>query len=72
MFQKASRSVKERFEISKTLERQVETIQSHLDTYLIMYDTLIKVREVSSQIMKSEELATIEGEMKVLNDTFWD
>ena len=72
MYRKAIRDLKERFELTKTLGKQVETIETFLDTYEIMYDTLIKVREVSSKIMKSEELEAIEREMKVLNDTFWD
>lgn len=72
MYRKAIRDLKERFELTKTLSKQVETIETNLNTYEIMYDTLIKVREVSSKIMRSEELETIEREMKVLNDTFWD
>ena len=72
MYRKAIRDLKERFELTKTLGKQIETIETFLDTYEIMYDTLIKIREVSSKIMKSEELETIEREMKVLNDTFWD
>lgn len=70
-FRKAVKSVSERFTASKTLDRHIETILSYLDTYEVMYDTLINVREVSSKVMKSEELVTIEGEMKVLVDTFW-
>lgn len=69
---KAVRSIKERFTVSKTLDKHIETVTSYLDTYEIMYDTLHKIREVSSTVMKSNELDTIEGEMKVLNDTFWD
>ena len=72
MYRKAIKAVQEKFELSKTLTKHIETLQTNLDTYEIMYDVLIKVREVSSKIMKSEELETIEGEMKVLNDTFWD
>ncbi len=72
MYRKAIKAVQEKFELSKTLTKHIETVQTNLDTYEIMYDTLIKVREVSSKIMKSEELETIEGEMKVLNDIFWD
>ena len=72
MYRKATSSVRERFDLSKTLEKQINTVQEYLDIYEIMYDTLIKVREVSSKIMKSEELSTIEGEMKLLNETFWD
>ena len=72
MYRKAIRDLKERFELTKTLNRQIETITTNLETYEIMYDTLIKIREVSSKIMRSEELETIEREMKVLNDTFWD
>lgn len=71
-FRKAVRSVTERFTVSKSLDKHMETILSYLETYEIMHDTLIKVREVSSIVMKSEELVTIEGEMKVLNDTFWN
>ena len=72
MYRKAIRDLKERFELTKTLGKQIETVETFLETYEIMYDTLIKVREVSSKIMRSEELETIEREMKVLNDTFWD
>ena len=71
-FHKSVRELKERFELSKTLDKQIETIKHNLDTYEIMYDTLLRIREVGSEIMKSEELETIEREVKVLNDTFWD
>lgn len=71
-YRKAVNSVREQFTVSKSLDKHIETILSNLETYEIMYDTLIKVREVSSKVMKSEELLTIEGEMKVLNDTFWN
>ena len=70
-FRKAVKNVSERFTASNSLNRQIETILSYLETYEIMYDTLINIREVSSKVMKSEELVTIEGEMKVLIDTFW-
>lgn len=72
MYRKAIRSVRERFEPSKTLDKHIDAVLENLETYEIMYDTLIKVREVCSEIMKSEELSTIEGEMKVLLDTFWN
>lgn len=70
-YRKAVDNVRERFTVSRTLNKHLNTILSHLETYEIMYAPLVRVREVSSAVMKSEELETIEGEMKVLNDTFW-
>lgn len=71
-FRKAVKSVRERFTVSKQLDKHMETILINLDKYEIMYSTLVNVREVSSRVMRSEELGTIEREMKVLNDTFWN
>lgn len=71
-YRKAVKDIRERFTVSKTLDKHIETIASYLETYEIMYDTLYRIREVSSTIMKSNELDTIEGEMKLLNETFWD
>ena len=72
MFRKAIREVEQKDKLSKNALKYVDNIQSNLDNYEVMYDTLIKVREVSSKIMKSDEFEAIEGEMKVLNDTFWN
>lgn len=71
-YKKAINDIRERFEVGKTLDKQIETILSYLETYEIMYDTLNKVREFSSECTRSKELEAIEGEMKVLNDTFWN
>lgn len=71
-FRKVIRNVGDRLQVSKATEKQIETIVGNLETYEIMHDTLIKVREAISVIMKSEELDTIEKEIKFLNDTFWD
>lgn len=71
-FKEAERKVKERFEIPKGVNKHFETVNSNLNTYEIMFDTLTRILEVSASVMKSEELETIEREMKVLNDTFWN
>ncbi len=71
-YRKAIRVIRENFTITKMLDKHIETIIFYLETYEIMYDTLYKIREVSSTVMESNELETIEREMKVLIDTFWE
>lgn len=70
-FSKAERTLREQFTFTKTLDKQFETIGSNIETYELMFDTLTQILEVLARVMKSNELLTIEGEMKVLNDTFW-
>ena len=71
-FSKARREIEEKFELSKQTIKYFDTVGNYLDTYLIVYDSLLKISEVLSTIMKSNELETVEREMKVLHDTFWD
>lgn len=71
-FSKTRRETEERFKLSKQTMKYFDAIGSYLDTYLIVYDSLLRVSEVLSTIRKSNELETVEREMKVLYDTFWD
>lgn len=71
-FRKAIRLSREKFEFNKATEKHISNIESHLETYEIMSNTLVKVRESSSKIMKSEELSEVEKEIKFLNDKFWE
>ena len=72
LFNKTRRETEERFRLSKQTIKYFDAIGSYLDTYLIVYDSLLKVSEVLSTVRKANELETVEREMKVLYDTFWD
>lgn len=71
-FRKAIRLSREKVTFNKLATKQIENIESYLDTYEIMFNTLVKVRESSSKIMSLEELSEIEVEIKSLSDAFWD
>ncbi|MFJ7982334.1 hypothetical protein ACIQ1D_18910 [Lysinibacillus xylanilyticus] len=71
-FKEAERVSREQFELPKGVSKHFDTIGSYLHTYELMFDTLTQILEVTAKVVKSNELETIEREMKVLNDTFWN
>lgn len=71
-FRKTVNCIMEQFTVSQQLDRHINNVLLNLEQFELVYDTLINVREVCARILATEELSTIEKEMKVLNDTFWN
>lgn len=71
-FRKTVNYIMEQFTVSQSLDKHINNILSNLEQYELVYDTLINVREVCARLIVAEELSTIEKEMKVLNDSFWN
>lgn len=69
---KVEHELREKVEFNKSLEKSFSVIRENLELYEVQYDTLNNLSEVLSNVMKQEELSTIERELKKFVDNFWN